>query len=146
MTAEEMLDLIDEAVDDVASEDQDGEDAVLTLRSVKSITAAARAALKPGTGTNANVAMAARAYEEVYSDPVWGLKASEEDALLAVINALYPDFPTGADGIYALRDDPALSELATQLFERAGDFDSTVALVEWLVAPLYEAMAARPAL
>lgn len=61
--------------------------------------------------------IAARAYEAVYADPEWGLKSSSEDALLGVINALYPSFPKRGDGFNAIRAERELGDLATYLWE-----------------------------
>jgi hypothetical protein len=51
-----------------------------------------------------------------YEGP-WGLKASEEDALLAVLRADRPDLGEENLGIYALRGNPRMSQLADQLGE-----------------------------
>lgn len=60
--------------------------------------------------------IAAKAYLAPYESDC-GIQASSEDALLSVINALYPDFPTNADGIYAIRADKRLTDLCDYLWE-----------------------------
>lgn len=82
---------------------------------------------------------ATAAYEKVY-EGAWGLKASEEDALLAVINATYPEFPTGSDGIYALRDVQPLVDLAAWLWDHAVEAGSARSIVEALLPRLDKVM------
>lgn len=63
---------------------------------------------------------ATTAYLAAYEGP-WGLKASPEDALLAIICSLDPQFPQGADGIYAIRADQQLTALTDYLNDLAID-------------------------
>jgi hypothetical protein len=80
------------------------------------------------------------AYLAVYDGP-WGLKASEEDALLAVLETGW-NF-TG--GIVGLREDPRLVKLADDLFEFANrsdqlsfgsDSDPVTEIVRYLIPRL----------
>lgn len=89
------------------------------------------------------VSVAATAYERVYEGD-WGLKASEEDALLGVLCALYPfDFPEDAEGIYKIRATPSLVDLADWLGENAADLygdDGARDIIDALLPNLDSAM------
>ena len=62
-------------------------------------------------------AVAEAAYVATYAGP-WGLKASEEDAVLSVLAALYPGRWThDAAGIDRFRARPELGKVASDLFE-----------------------------
>lgn len=82
--------------------------------------------------------IAEQAYLATFDGP-WGLKASEEDALLSVLNAFYPAFPKHAEGIYAIRADKHLSALATALYEISLDGGDVHDIVAALLPKLDEA-------
>lgn len=85
---------------------------------------------------DAATVVALAGYLGTYSGP-WGLKASEEDAVLGIIDALWPTWAEGerSGGIYKFRADDRLGAVADDLAEDCGETD-TIPLVERLVAQL----------
>ena len=68
----------------------------------------------------------------------WGLKASEEDAVLAVICALYPEFPKNRIGIELIRQGPALSGVVDTYYNlTCGPSLSPMEIVK-LIVPLID--------
>lgn len=63
--------------------------------------------------TTKQIDAADKALERLYSDPVWGLKASEDDAVFAVLQAVWPELYANADYEKVMRDGGAI-EAATQ--------------------------------
>lgn len=61
-------------------------------------------------------------YLNTYAGP-WGPKASEEDAVLGIIAALWPAWAKGetSGGIYKLRADDRLGRIADDIFEDCGE-------------------------
>lgn len=91
------------------------------------------------TFPNEEQAKIGRAYLETFTGP-WGLKGSEEDALLSVLHALDPEeWPEGS--IYKLRDDPVMSAFCDELYEKSCEGGDIVDLTAWLTKRLNEVMA-----
>lgn len=61
-------------------------------------------------------------YLNTYAGP-WGLKASEEDAVLGIVGALWPEWVAGerSGAIYKLRADERLGRIADAMFEDCGE-------------------------
>jgi len=79
---------------------------------------------------------AAVGYLNTYAGP-WGLKASEEDAVLGIIAALWPEWSEGerSSGIYKFRADERLGRIADTLGEDCGE-TGVVVLVARIVDSL----------
>lgn len=75
-------------------------------------------------------------YLNTYAGP-WGLKASEEDAVLGIIHALWPEWAMRepSSGIYKFRADDRLGAIADAMFEDCGE-TPVVALVARTVTQL----------
>lgn len=75
-------------------------------------------------------------YLNTYAGPC-GLKASEEDAVLGVIDALWPEWAQGerSAGIYKFRADARLGAVADDLADDCGETD-TIPLVARIVEQL----------
>lgn len=85
---------------------------------------------------DATTAVALAGYLRQYAGP-WGLKASEEDALVGIIDAVWPSWCKGdmGAGIRKLRADRLLPAIADELADDCGETDA-LPLVERTVASL----------
>jgi hypothetical protein len=72
----------------------------------------------------------------------WGLKCSNEDALLALLGALYPEVfaGTGSAGIYTIRRDEMLSAAADNLDELEQAGEEALTTVTLAIPAIDEAM------
>ena len=101
------------------------------------------------TYTKEQMALAYEAAEKCFGvhddateeEQAWGLKASEEDAVLSVLSALYPnEWTNTADGIYKLRETrPDLADAWYEISCQGGD------LLDMLQFVLPKIVAVNPA-
>src|SRR5687767_9852575 len=78
-----------------------------------------------------------KAYLETFTGP-WGIKASDEDTLLSVLDAMYP----GEWDIARLRANERMSAVVDELHHAtSGGDDDLPALIAWLAPRIEEALA-----
>lgn len=107
------------------------------LAEMGSDTEAFRAAF---TAADETTRTAVVGYLNTYAGP-WGLKASEEDAVLGILAALHPgEWARNAECIAWLRADSRLGEIADFIAEDCGE-TAIIPLVESVVARLREVLA-----
>jgi hypothetical protein len=93
------------------------------------------------TFPNEEQAKLGAAYLSTFTGP-WGIKGSEEDALLSVLHAISPEeWPLDGGGINKLRDDPALSAFCDELYDKSCEGGDIVDLIAWMTPRLTEVLA-----